>query len=200
MNAMHVGYTRYDHKDAPCNRERVEAVEQELSSDNVDAQMSVDGSMHDDLFGKDQAQDPQPDRDAMDARVEVQELSIMMHDSNICEQSQQEDEGSRAEEPIENQATDGDESIIDETLDISIVKDSTRSKSKKYNIPSAIIPSDSEDEMPRPTRRQKAQRGSGAICAGVNAKFIRRNSNQFPSTASKKLQARKGRAGSRQSK
>ena len=41
MNAMHVGYTRYDHKDAPCNRERVEAVERELSSDNVDAQMAT---------------------------------------------------------------------------------------------------------------------------------------------------------------
>ena len=117
--------------------------------------------------------------------------------------SQQEDEDSRAEEPVENQATDGDDSIIDETLDISTVKDRTRSKSKKYNIPSAIIPSDSEDKMPCPTRRQRAQRGSGAIRAGVNAKFIRRNSNQFPSTASKKLQARKrrkGPAGSRQSK
>jgi hypothetical protein len=44
--------------------------------------------------------------------------------------------------------TDGDDSIIDETLDISTVKDHTQSKSKKYNIPSAIIPSDSEDEMP----------------------------------------------------
>ena len=89
MNAMHVGYTRYDHKDAPCNCERVEAVERELSSDNVDAQMSVDWSMHDDLFGEDQAQDPQPDRDAMDARVVVPDPS--MDDSNICEQSQQED-------------------------------------------------------------------------------------------------------------
>ena len=71
MNAIHVGYTRYDHKDAPCNRERVEAVERELSSDNVDAQMSVDGSMNEDLFGADQAQDPQPDRDAMDARAKL---------------------------------------------------------------------------------------------------------------------------------
>ena len=173
-------------------------MERELSSDEVEAQMSVDGSLHENLFGDDQAQHPQPDRDAMDARVEVQEPS--MDDSNICEQSQQEDEDSRAEEPVENQATDGDDSIIDETLDISTVKDLTRSKSKKYNIPSAIIPSYSEDEMPRPSRLQRGQRGSCAIRAGVNAKFIRRNSNQFPSTASKKLQARKGRAGSRKSK
>ena len=134
----------------------------------------------------------------MDALVEVPEPS--MDDSNICEQSQQEDEGSRAEEPIENQATDGDESIIDETLEISTVKDRTRSKAKKYNILSSIVPSDSEYEMPRPSRRQRAQRGSGAIRAGVTAKFIRRNSNQFPSTASKKLQTCKGRAGSSKSK
>ena len=84
-----------------------------------------------------------------------------------------------AEEPVEHQVIDRDDSIVDETLDISTVKDHTWSKSKKYNIPSAIIPSYSEDEMPCPSRRQRAQRGSGAIRAGVTAKFIRRNSNQF---------------------
>ena len=46
MNAMQVGYTRYDHKDVSCNRERVVAVERELSSDEVKAQMSVDWSLH----------------------------------------------------------------------------------------------------------------------------------------------------------
>ena len=198
MNAMHVGYTRYDHKDAACNRERVGAVERELSSDEIEAQMSVNGSMHEELFGDDQAQDPQPDRDAMDARVEVQDPS--MDSSNTCEQSQDNDGDSGAEEPVENQATDGDESIIDETLDISTVKDRTRSKSKKYVIPTSLTLSDSEDEMPRPSRRQRAKRGSGAIRAGVTAKFIRRNSNKFPSTASKKLQSRKDRAGSSKSK
>ena len=58
MNAMQVGYSRYDHKDASCNRERVAAVERELSSDKVKAQMSVKGSLHEDLFGDKQAQDP----------------------------------------------------------------------------------------------------------------------------------------------
>ena len=114
--------------------------------------MSVDGSLHEDLFSDNQAQDPQPDRYAMDARVEVQEQS--MDNSNNLEQSQAEDGDSGAEEPVENQVTDGDDSVIDETLDISTVKDSTWSKSKKYNIPSAIIPSYSKDEMPRPPRRQ----------------------------------------------
>ena len=78
---MQVGYTRFDHKDAPSNRERAAAVERELSSDEVEAQMSVDGSLHEDLFGDNQAQDPQPDRDAMNARVEAQEPS--MDDSNM---------------------------------------------------------------------------------------------------------------------
>ena len=78
---MHVGYTRHDRKDAPCNRERIAAVERELSSDEVEAQMSVDGSLHEDLFGDNQAQDPQSDRDAMHARVEAQEPS--MDDSNV---------------------------------------------------------------------------------------------------------------------
>ena len=44
-------------------------MERELSSDEVEAQISVIGSLHEDLFGDNQAQDPQPDRDAMDARV-----------------------------------------------------------------------------------------------------------------------------------
>ena len=95
--------------------------------------MSVDWSLQEDFFGYNQAQDQQPDRDAMDARVEVQEPS--MDNPNTCEQSQAEDGNSGAEETVENQVTDRDDSIIDETLDISTVKDRTQSKSKKYNIP-----------------------------------------------------------------
>ena len=97
-----------------------------------------------------------------------------------------EDGDAGAEEPVENQASDGDDSIIDETLDISTVKDRTRRKStrKKYIITTEIITSDSEDEMPRLPHSKKAQRGSGAVRTGVNAKFICRNSNQFSSTRS----------------
>ena len=73
---MQVGYTRYDHKNAECNREREASVERDLSSDEVEAQTSVDWSVHEELFGDNQAQDPQLDRDAMDARVEAQEPSM----------------------------------------------------------------------------------------------------------------------------
>ncbi len=40
MNKMLVGYTRHDHKDAACNRERAAAEERVSSSDKVEARMS----------------------------------------------------------------------------------------------------------------------------------------------------------------
>ena len=95
--------------------------------------------------------------------------------------------------------TDQDDSIIDEALELSTVRDSSRSRSKKYVIPTPIIPPDSDDEQPRPSRRKKTQRGASVSRAGVTAKFLRRNSNQFASTASKKLKARRVRAGGRES-
>ena len=83
MNEMQSRYTRCDHTNASCNSERAAAVERELSSDEVEAQMSVDRSLHEDLFGDNQAQDQQSDRDAMHARVEAQEPS--MDDFHMCE-------------------------------------------------------------------------------------------------------------------
>ena len=50
MNKMLVGYTRHDHRDAACNREREAAVERESSSDYIEARMSVDGSLQENLF------------------------------------------------------------------------------------------------------------------------------------------------------
>ena len=65
----------------------------------------------------------------MNARVEAQEHC--MDDSNMFEQSQMKDGDAGAEEPVENQATDRDDSIIDEPLDLSTVRDRTWSKSKR---------------------------------------------------------------------
>ena len=86
MNAMHVGYTRYDYKDAQCNRERAAAVERELSSYEVEARRLVDGSIHEKLFDDNQAHDQLSDRDAMNARTEVS--GPIMDDSNDFEQYQ----------------------------------------------------------------------------------------------------------------
>ena len=135
-------------------------------------------------------------RDAMNAQEEVSDPS--MDDSNMCEQDH-EDDDTGVDAPVENQTTDQEDSIIDETLNLSTVRDRTRSKSKKLVIPTALIPPDSDDEQPRPSRRKKTQRGASVSRTGVTAKFLRRNSNQFASTASKKLKARRGRAGGSES-
>ena len=68
----------------------------------------------------------------MNAQEEVSEPS--MDDSNVCEQDHEDDE-TGVNAPVENQTTDQEDSIIDETLNLSTVRDSTRSKSKKLVIP-----------------------------------------------------------------
>ncbi len=64
--------------------------------------MSVDGSLQEDLFGDNQAQDLQQIRDVMNAQEEVSEPS--MDDSNLCEQGQ-EDDDTGVDALVENQAT-----------------------------------------------------------------------------------------------
>ncbi len=54
MNRMLVGYTRHDHRDAACNREREAAEERASSSDDIEARMSVYESLQEDLFGDNQ--------------------------------------------------------------------------------------------------------------------------------------------------
>ncbi len=51
MNKMLVGYTRHDQKDAACNHERAAAEERVSSSNQVEAQMSINWSLQEDLFG-----------------------------------------------------------------------------------------------------------------------------------------------------
>ncbi len=96
----------------------------------------------------------------------------------MCKQGQ-EDDDTVVDAPVENQTTDQEDSIVDDTLNLSTVLDSTRSKSKKLDIPTALTLSDSDDEQPRPSRRKNTQRGANVSRTGVNAKFLRRNSNQF---------------------
>jgi hypothetical protein len=89
----------------------------ELSSDEVKAHMLFDRRLYKFLFDDHQAQDPQSDRDAVNAQVEVSNPSA--DDSNTCEQSQTEECNTRVEEPFENQVLDLEDSIIDETLELS---------------------------------------------------------------------------------
>ncbi len=98
------------------------------------------------LFYYNQAHGPQSERVAIDSdvRVEVPEPSV--DDSYMCGQGQEEDGNTRVQEPLVNQVFDQEDSIIDE---LSTVKDLTRRKSKKHNVPQATSPSDPEDEIPR---------------------------------------------------
>ncbi len=90
MNKMLVGCTHHDHKNAACNREREAAEERVSGSDDIEAQMSVDGSLQENLFDDNQDQYLQQFRDAMDAQEKVPEPS--MDDFNICEQGQKDDD------------------------------------------------------------------------------------------------------------
>jgi hypothetical protein len=80
--------------------------------------MLIDGSLQEekDFFEDNQTQDLQQIRDAMNAQEEVSEP--FMDDPNLREQGH-EDDDTGVEEPVENQATDQEDSIIDETLDPS---------------------------------------------------------------------------------
>ena len=86
----------------------------------------------------------------MIAQAELSEPT--MDDSNVFEQDTMNGDDTGAEESVENQVSEQEDSIIDETLpvDVTLVRDRTRSKSKKFVILQAVSPSDSEDNTPGP--------------------------------------------------
>jgi hypothetical protein len=92
-------------------------------------------------------------------------------------------------------AADSDDGIMDETIRPSPMKNRTRSKSRKVSLPEPLMCSDSEDELSRPQPRKRNRASSAPFRAGENSKYFRRNPNQFPSIASKKLAERKSTAG-----
>ena len=93
-------------------------------------------------------------------------------------------------------AAESEDEIVDETIPPSPGKIRTRSKSQKVIIPPPVMCSDSEDEEHRPRPRKRTHASPAPLRAGGTSKCFRRNLNQFPSIASKKLAARTGRAGS----
>ena len=100
----------------------------------------------------------------------------------------------------EDVAAEPEDDIVDETVTPSPKKMLTRSNAwKAFKMPQAesIVCSDPEDEEPRPRQRKRTHANATPLRAGGNSKYFRRNSNQFPSIASKKLAASNDRAGSR---
>ncbi len=90
-----------------------------------------------------------------------------------------------------NAAAESDEEIVDP------MKDRTRSKSSKVIVPEAVICADTEDKPPRPQPRKRDRAGPAPLRAGGQAKYFLRNSNRFPSIASRKRTACKGQTGGR---
>ena len=95
-------------------------------------------------------------------------------------------------------ATESECSIVDKTVRPSPTKMRTRSKTRgTIVVPDALICSDIEDDEPRPRPRKRNHAIAAPPHAGGTSIFFRRNSNQFPSFASKTLAARKLQAGNK---
>ena len=74
----------------------------------------------------------------------------------------------------------------------------TRSKARgTLKVPELTMCSDTEDDELRPRQRKRNNAIAAPLRAGGTSKYFRRNSNQFPSIASKTLAARKSRAGNK---
>ena len=98
---MFAGFTRFNHKNAQRNQERAASVERESSSNEVEARMSVDWSIQENLFGEHQAQDLLSDKSFMNTQAEL--LEPNKDDFNVFEQDPRDDDDTGAEESVENQ-------------------------------------------------------------------------------------------------
>ena len=131
--------------------------------------------------------------EARDQEVEETNVDLGSYSDDVAT----EDDDKQCEE-IESEC-----SIIDETVRPSPKKDQpspmrtrTRSKARRtFVIPDSLICSDVEDDEPRPRSRKRNVAIKTPLRAGATAKYLRRNSAQFPSIASKTLAVRKARAG-----
>ena len=167
--------------------------------DVIDAQMSFNESVPEELFGDQYVQKTLESRVVMDQEGSAQEY-------------QQDEDSIPALEPYTNDSAsdnDGDEcvavesecSIVDETVQPNPTKMRTRSKARQTFVePDPVICSDIEDDEPRPRQRKRNHVIATPQRAVGTAKYFRRNSNQFPSIASKTLAARKSRAGKKGTK
>ena len=162
--------------------------------------MMTDESMHqENLFGgRPDVHEALELRDAMsqqgDARDQVaEEPNIVLEDYS--------DDGVSDEDDKHCETVESECSIVDETIRTSPMKMRTRSKARRtLVIPDPDICSDVEDDEPRPRQRKRNPAIKTPLRAGGNSKYFRRNSNQFPSIASKTLAVRKTRAGKKGAK
>ena len=193
INAMMVGMTRRNTD--PRRISECDAYEdQSWGNDEVEAQMMTDESVHQvNLFGRPDAQEALEIRDAMSKQDDGRDQHTEEPNMVLGEYSDHDtsDDDDRYREPVESEC-----SIVDETIQPSPMKMRTRSKDRRtLVIPEADICSDVEDDEPRPRQRKRNPVAKTPLRAGGTSKYFRRNSNQFPSIASKKLAVRRSRVG-----
>ena len=193
INAMMVGMTRRNTE--PRRISECDAYEdQSWGNDEVEAQMMTDESVHQvNLFGRPDVQEALEIRDAMSKQDDGRDQHTEEPNRVLGEYSDHDtsDDDDRYREPVESEC-----SIVDETIQPSPMKMRTRSKDRRpLVIPDADICSDVEDDEPRPRQRKRNPVAKTPLRAGGTSKYFRRNSNQFPSIASKKLAVRRSRVG-----
>ena len=159
--------------------------------------MMTDESMHqENLFGRPDVQEALELRDAMSQQGDARDQEVP--DIELGGYS---DDGASDDDDKHCEAVESECSIVDETVRSSPMKMRTRSKARRvYVEPEAIMCSDVEDDEPRPRQRKRNPAITTPLRAGGTSKYFRRNSNQFPSIASKTLAARKSRAGKKGTK
>jgi hypothetical protein len=96
-------------------------------------------------------------------------------------------------------AAESEDEQVFQTIPHSPMINQTRSKSPSQRlaptVPDAILSSASEDKLPRLQPRKHIHASPVSPSAGGYTKYFLRNSNQFPSVASKKCTASQGSAG-----
>ena len=193
MNAMLVGITRSNpdmQRISECNV----SVDPALGSEDVDAQTPFDGSLNEVLFGEQYVQKTLVPRDEMDPQGDAQEDQHA--EDSLPRLEPYSDDSASDKYGDENPAVESGDETVDETVRPSPTKMwTTRSKSRKPVISDPIICSDTEDNEARPQQRKRTYATITPLRAGGTSKYFRRNSNQFPSIASKTLAACKARAG-----
>ena len=194
MNAMLVGITR-SNPDMQRISGSNESVHRVLSSDELDAQMSFDRSLNANLFGEQDVQKALESRDKMDQQGDAQEYQYAEDPPPKLEPYS--DDSASDNDGDEYAAVESEDEIVDETIRPSPTKMRTRSKTRQPVLPDPVLCSDTEDDESRPRQRKRNHTIATPLRAGATSKYFRRNSNQFPSIASKTLAARKARAGSR---
>ncbi len=160
------------------------------SLDAVEAYLATDESCNYELFGTPKIQQPTESRNATDSQGDALE-TLSTEDLK----QDPEPEVSVSDEDGEGYvAAESHEEIVDEMLHQSLMKNHTRSKSRKVVVPAPLLLSDSEDEEHRPQPSKRNRASPAPLRAGGKAKYVRRGSNQFPVMSSKTFAARKAKA------